>query len=78
MAGMSAGYPPEFDPAAEKIVRCEPARSKVLIETLRTHPKVATSTRTHRYAMVRDDGRWRLDRKETYSVSEGKWIQRVL
>ena len=79
MASPSAGYPPEFDPDAEKIVACESLkRNKVVIETLWTHPKVPTSTRKHRYTMLCRSREWRLDRKETYSSSEGKWIKRVL
>jgi hypothetical protein len=79
MAGPSAGYPPEFDPDAEKVVSSEPApRGKVLIETLWTHPKVPSSTRKSRYTMIHKDDQWRLDRKENYSVSEGKWVRRVL
>lgn len=62
----------------KKIVQSEPTKNKVLIETLWTHPKVPTSTRKNRYTMVHKDGQWCLDRKETYRVSEGKWVRRVL
>ena len=79
MAGASAGYPPEFDPDAEKIVFAESvSRRKVVIKTLWTHPRAPSNTRKHRYTMVSKDGSWRLDRKEIYSSSQGKWVKRVL
>lgn len=79
MAGPSAGYPPDFDPDAEKIVAVEaPNNNKVVIETLWTHPKAPTSTRKYRYIMVHRDGEWRLDRREAEGLSEGKWLNEVL
>jgi hypothetical protein len=78
-ASPSAGYPPQFDPDTEKVVSAEAVNErKVVIETLWTHPKVPASTRKHRHTMIYKDGEWRLDKKEEYSISEGKWRKRVL
>jgi NTF2 fold immunity protein of polymorphic toxin system component len=79
MAGPSAGWPPEFDPDAEKIVATElPSKRKVVIETLWTHPTVPISTQKHRYTMTYKNGEWRLNTKQFYSSAEGKWVRRVL
>jgi hypothetical protein len=79
MAGPSAGYPPEFDPDAEKIISSESINNrKVVFETLWTHPKVPSSTQQHRYTMLCKSGEWRLDRKETFRSFEAKWVKRVL
>jgi hypothetical protein len=78
-ASPSAGWPPEFDPDAEEIVATELINArKVVIETLWTHPtSVHRSTARHRFTMLCQHGKWRLDRKETYSY-QGKWVKRVL
>lgn len=80
MAGPSVGWPPEFDPDAEKIVATQSADDrKVIFETLWTHPTaVPTYTTQHRFTMVCKHGEWRLDRKEEYSSHQGKWTGRVL
>jgi len=76
---LSAGYPPTFDPDAEKIISSElGAGNRVLIETLWTHPNVSSSTRRHRYTMVNRDGEWRLDRKELYDPRGSKWVRKAL
>src|SRR6266567_459829 len=73
MAGPSAGYPPEFDPDAEKIVSAEAVNSrKVIVETLWTHPKVPNFTQKHRFTLLYKNDEWRVDRKEVYRISEGK------
>jgi hypothetical protein len=80
MASGSAGWPPEFDPDAEEIVATEPINTlKVVVETLWTHPTaVPGSTAKHRFTMLHQHGEWRLDRKETYSAYQQKWVKRVL
>ena len=80
MAGPSVGWPPEFDPDAEKIVATRSADGrKVIFETVWTHPTaVPTYTTQHRFTMVCKHGAWRLDRKEQFSSHKGKWTGRVL
>jgi hypothetical protein len=80
MASASAGWPPEFDPDAEEIVATELINGrKVIFETLWTHPTaVPRYTERHRFTMLYQNGRWQLDRKETYSTYQGKWVKCVL
>jgi NTF2 fold immunity protein len=75
----SFGYPPKFDPDAEKILSIErPSAKKVIIETLWTHPKIADFTEQHRYTMIDKGGEWRLDKKEAYDSFRNKWLKQVL
>jgi len=80
MAGPSVGWPPEFDPEAEKIVATESvSERKVVVETLWTHPtSIPSYTEKHRFTLIHKDDAWRLDRKEKYSGQQGKWVKRVL
>jgi hypothetical protein len=80
MAGPSVGWPPKFDPDAETIVAAQSVNDrKVVIETLWTHPTVVPSyTVKHRFTLICKHGEWRLDRKETFSASKGKWVKSVL
>ena len=74
----SVGYPPEYDPDAEKIASTEsPNARKVVIETLWTHPDRPTSTQQHRYTMINKSGEWRLDKDEFYNSIRNRWVKRA-
>lgn len=76
---LSAGYPPEFDLDAEKIVSTEaPNNNRAVIETLWTHPKAPNFTEKRRYTMINKSGEWRLDKKELYDSAKNKWVKRAL
>jgi hypothetical protein len=80
MASASAGWPPEFDPDAGKIVATESINDrKVILESLWTHPTaVPVHTEKNRFTMTYKNGEWRLDRKENYSAYQGRWVKRAL
>jgi hypothetical protein len=68
----SVGYPPQYDPDAEKVVSIEsPNARKVVFETLWTHPHDPSSIQQHRYTMINKSGEWRLH-KEEFHVGN-KW-----
>jgi hypothetical protein len=75
---LSAGYPPKFDPDAERIVSTESSNTnKVVIETLWTHPRVPDFTEQHRYTMTNKGGEWRLDKREFYDSGRNKWVKQT-
>ncbi len=79
MAGPSAGYPPEFDLAAESIENIEKiGPKKILITTKWIHPALTTMTESRRYTMVSVSGEWKLDKKEVFRKLKDKWENRVL
>jgi hypothetical protein len=79
MASPSVGWPPEFDPEAEKIVATELINNrKVVIHTIWTHPTAPSFTRKHQYTMTYKNDEWRLNTKQFYSSAESKWVRRVL
>ncbi len=74
LAAPGAGYPPEFDPDAEKVVSVDTANPrKIVIETLWTHPLLADSTRKNRYTLVSRQGRVLLDKKESFRSYRNAW-----
>jgi len=71
----SIGYPPEYDPDAEKVTSMESLNArKVIINTLWTHPRLPTSTQQRRYTMVEKSGDWRISKHEFYNSVRDKWI----
>jgi len=76
---LSAGYPPKFDPDAEKIVSAELLNTNnVIIEALWTHPLVADFTERHRYTMTKRADEWRVKKRELYDFGRNKWIKQTL
>lgn len=70
----NAGNPPEFDPAAEKIVTVNAVSpTKTVVETLWTHPDAADATQKNRYTFVVVDGELFIDQKEAYKSYLDKW-----
>jgi hypothetical protein len=83
LAGPDVGYPPEYDLANEKIVATEQlGGGKISIETHWNHPVMKDFSEKRKYLLISKDliskgTEWRIDKKEVFSPSKGKWVNHV-
>ena len=73
LAGNNVGYPPEYDPANERVVAVQDLGKKLLLETLWTHPVMRDYSQQQRYTLAFADAEWRIDKKEVLRATTGKW-----
>lgn len=78
LAGPDVGFPPEYDPANERVVGSEEIGRKCVLETLWTHPALPHCTQRRRYTLAFAHERWWIDKKETFSAAKGKWVNETL
>lgn len=73
LAGPDVGYPPEYDPANERVVAVQDLGKKLVLETVWTHPVMRDYSRQQRYTLVFANAAWRIDKKEVLRATTGKW-----
>lgn len=71
---LNASSPPEYDPDAEIINKCEYVDEKKLL----IYTKQTTGFKFEcRYTLKNIKGEWRIDKRERYSIGKNKWVTEV-